>query len=155
MPSFRRSSLAMRSSPHVGFSLPMRRIRACNCFGIGALPGRDLRRQNSRQPARCQRIIVSGRTATRAPRQSKNRESNASVIRVPGSIRRGFTPLSTYKASCRRNIKISAARVRCRRTARDTMPARSINNCRTIWNGARTRRYCHIRYAVPSTARIA
>jgi hypothetical protein len=69
----------------------------------GGRPGRDFRRQNSFQPARCQRIIVSGRTTTRAPRQLKNREINASVIWVAGSIRRGLTPRSTYKASCRRS----------------------------------------------------
>jgi len=32
----------------------------------------------TRKPARCQRISVSGRTTTRASRQSKSRESNAS-----------------------------------------------------------------------------
>jgi hypothetical protein len=107
IPSFRRSSLAIRSSPHEGFSIPMRRIRDCTCLGMGGRPGRDFRRQNNFQPARCQRIIVSGRTTTKASRQLKNRESNASVIRVTGSIRRGLTPRSTYKASCRRRNRFS------------------------------------------------
>jgi hypothetical protein len=98
----------MRSSPHDGFSRAMRRIRACNCLGIGGRPGRDFSRQKSFQPARCQRIIVSGRTTTRASRQSKSRESNASEIRVTGSTRRDLTLRSTYNASCRRRNKFSA-----------------------------------------------
>ena len=92
----------MRSSPHVGFSFPTRRIRSCTCPGIRGRPGRDFRRQNSRQPARCQRIIVSGRTTTtRASRHLKHRDSNASLTRVAGSMGRGFAPRSTYRASCR------------------------------------------------------
>ena len=62
----------------------MRRIRACNCWGIGGRPGRDLSRQNNLHPARCQRIIVSGRTATSKSRQSQNFESIDSTIRVAG-----------------------------------------------------------------------
>ncbi len=81
IPSFRKSSLAIRSSPHVGFSLPMRRIRSCTCFEIHGRPGRHVRRQNRRQPARCQRIIVAGRTTTRASRHLKNRDSNAKPTR--------------------------------------------------------------------------
>lgn len=57
-------------------------------------PGRDFSRQNNVHPARCQRIIVSGRTTTRASRQLKNRESNAREIRVTGSIHRGLIPRS-------------------------------------------------------------
>jgi len=38
-PSFRGSSLAMRSSPHHGFSVAMRRISGRNSSGIGGLPG--------------------------------------------------------------------------------------------------------------------
>lgn len=87
-------SLAMRSSPHVGFSLPIRRIRACTCFGIGGRPGRDFGRQNSLQPARCQRIIVSGRTTTRASCQSKNYDNTLNLIRVTESILRGRAPRS-------------------------------------------------------------
>ena len=84
----------MRSSPHEGFSFAIRRIRARICCGIGSRPGRDFNRQNNFHPARCQRIIVSGRTTTSASRQLKNRESNASEIRVTGLIRRGLIPRS-------------------------------------------------------------
>ncbi len=90
IPSFNKSSFAIRSSPHQGFWFAMRRIRACNCWGIGGRPGRDLSRQNNLHPARCQRIIVSGRTATSESRQSQNFESIDSTIRVAGSIRRRF-----------------------------------------------------------------
>jgi len=144
----------MRSSPHVGFSLPMLRIRSCTCFGIRGRPGRDFSRQNSLQAARCQRIIVSGRTTTRASRQLKNRESNATLTRVTGSTRRGFTPRSTYRASCRRSIKISAARAPCCRTARHIVPARSVNTWRIMFGSAITRRSCHICCARWSTVPI-
>ncbi len=80
----------MRSSPQSGFSVAMRRISWRSSSGIGGRPGLDLMRQNSRQPARCQRISVSGRTTTRASRQSKSRESNASDTRVAASTRLGF-----------------------------------------------------------------
>jgi hypothetical protein len=77
-------------SPHDVFSVAMRRIKTRNCWGIGGRPGRDFRRQNSFQPARCQRIIFSGHTITRAPRQSNNRDNIAREILVTGSIRRGL-----------------------------------------------------------------
>jgi len=131
--SFRRSSLAMRSSPQVGFSLPMRRIRVCTCAGIGGRPGRDFRRQNSRQPARCQRIIVSGRTTTRASRQLKNRQSNASVTRLTGSTRRGQGALPPHRET--------------------TSPCQiGQYTCRTLLSSAIARRYSDIRYARRSTA---
>ena len=91
-----------------GISFAMRRIRACNGWGIGDRPGLDFKRQNSFQPALCQRIIVSGRTTTKASRQLQNLESIASEIRVTGSIRRGLIPRSTYRASCRRRNSTSA-----------------------------------------------
>ena len=94
IPRFRRSSLAMRSSPHEGFSCAIRRIRACICWGIGGRPARDFSRQNNFHPTRCQRIKVSGRTTTSAPRQLKNRERSAEVIRVTELTRRGFIPRS-------------------------------------------------------------
>jgi hypothetical protein len=41
----------MRSSPQEGFSLAIRRIRACNCWGIAGRPGRDFRRQHAKAEA--------------------------------------------------------------------------------------------------------
>src|SRR5467141_4124925 len=58
IPSFSKSSLAIRSWPQVGFSEAMRRIKPRRSAGIIGRPGLDLSRQNSRQPARCQRITV-------------------------------------------------------------------------------------------------
>jgi hypothetical protein len=49
-PSFRRNSLATRSSLHVGFSCAMRTMRRWTSWGIGGRPGRDVHRQNRRQP---------------------------------------------------------------------------------------------------------
>jgi hypothetical protein len=60
MPNFSSSSLAIRSSPHKRFSLAILRISARSSFGIGGRPGRDFMRHRSRQPARCQRIMVAG-----------------------------------------------------------------------------------------------
>jgi hypothetical protein len=42
MPNFTNSSLAMRSSPHNGFSLAIRRMSCRSSSGIGGRPGRDL-----------------------------------------------------------------------------------------------------------------
>jgi hypothetical protein len=80
--------------PMRGFRSPWQ-IKARNCRGIGGRPGRDLSRLNNLHPARCRWIIVSGRTATSASRQSKNFESIDRKIRVAGSIRRRFAPRST------------------------------------------------------------
>ena len=67
------NSLAMRSCPHVGFSVAIWRIKARRSFGRRGLPrGRDFHRQNKRNPLRCQRINVSGLTTTKALRQSNH-----------------------------------------------------------------------------------
>ena len=125
IPSFSRSSLAMSTSPQVGFSLPMRRIRDCACFGIGGRPGRDFSRQHGRQPARCQRIIVSARTTTSASRQLQNRNRNANCRRVTGSIRRGLIPRSTYMAIWRRRKRFSASIDFAERNANHSQRSRS------------------------------
>jgi hypothetical protein len=65
-PSFINNSLAMRSSPHSGFSAAIVRISARSSTGIGGRPSLHLNRQNNRQPARCQRRTVCGRTMTTA-----------------------------------------------------------------------------------------
>jgi hypothetical protein len=150
MPSFGNSSLAMRSSPQVAFSLPIRRIRARRGFGIGGRRGRDLSRQNSLQPARCQRTRVSGRTATKAPRQSKNRDSNAGEIQVTGSRRRGLAPRSTYRASCRRRSSTSACSDRCDRNASATHPASSASTRSIVETTLSTSRSCRTPGAEPS-----
>jgi hypothetical protein len=71
IPIFNSSSLAMRSSPHEGFSFAIRRSSARSQRG-GGRPGRDFRHQNNFHPARCQRINVCGRTTIRASRQLKH-----------------------------------------------------------------------------------
>ena len=63
--------MAMRSSPHSGFSCPIRRISRRSSRGIGGRPGRDFIRQKSLHPSRCQRTIVAGFTITTALRQKQ------------------------------------------------------------------------------------
>ena len=142
-PSFSSNSLAILSSPHSGFSMAIRRISWRSSSGIGGRPGLDLQRQNRRHPARCQRINVSGRTTTRASRQSKSRESNASDTRVAASTRLGFTPRSRYSASSRRRKRFSASKDRRGLTDSATRPARSASNRRTIRTKTITLRSCH------------
>ena len=55
------NSLAMRSSPQVGFSAAISRMSLRRWLGICGLPtGRDFQRQKRRNPLRCQRREVSG-----------------------------------------------------------------------------------------------
>jgi hypothetical protein len=51
---------------------------------------------------------VTGRTTTKASRQSRSRDSSVRPIRVTGSIRRGLTPRSMWSASWRRKNRFSA-----------------------------------------------
>jgi len=92
IPSFNINSLAMRSSPHEGFSSAIWRISTCSSTGIGGRPGRDFNRQNSFHPARCKRISVSGRTTVSASRQSKSCDSRvrrcAWLNQCVGALRR-------------------------------------------------------------------
>ena len=108
MPSFTNSSLAILSSPHTGFSRAILRIKVRNSLGILGRPARHFQRQNSRHPARCQRIIVFGCTTNSASRHSKSLARIARLIRVAASIRLGWMPCSLYSASCRRRNRFSA-----------------------------------------------
>src|SRR5450631_3892742 len=69
------SSLAIRSSTHNGFSVAILRIRLRSSGGIGGRPALHFERQKIRQPSRCQRTMVDGRTLTTALRQSKSLEN--------------------------------------------------------------------------------
>ncbi len=108
IPNLISNSLAIRSSPHTGFSAAILRIRARSSAGIGGRPSLHLNRQNNRHPARCQRMIVFGRTITIAFRQSNNRVRSAKLMRLAESTRRGLTPRSMYWARCLRRTKFSA-----------------------------------------------
>ena len=119
---------------------------------IGRFPCLDFYRQNRRQPAGCQRIIVSGCATTRASRQPACRERNARDRRAEVSTSLGLTPRSFNKVSSRRRNRFSASIDR-RRVAESVIgPARS-NNSRTMFsrraitlviklNGSRTRQAC-------------
>src|SRR6478672_12422738 len=111
IPSFSFNSLAMRSSPQVGFSAAISGINCRRCLGKHGLPvGFDFQRQNSRNPLRCQRMSVSGFTFTSASRHLKTRLRVAIVHRVESSARRGLAFLSWKRASCLRRKRFSAAR---------------------------------------------
>ena len=143
MPNFTKSSLAMRSSPHKGFSFAIRRMSRRSSSGMGGRPGRDLQRQNSRQPARCQRTIVFGRTTITHDRQSHNRESQARLKRVAASMRRGFTPRSLKSASCRRKTRFSASIDRRDLAVSTSKPIKSPSRRRTMQAKAITPTSCH------------
>ena len=86
------SLLAMRFSPTKGSRSPCGGSEPVIVEESAVGQVGTFRRQNSFQPARCQRIIVSGRTTAKASRQLKSLESPASETRVTGSIYRGFAP---------------------------------------------------------------
>ena len=90
-PSLSDSSFAIRSSPHVGLARAIATISCWRFLGIRGRPrGRDVQRQKSRQPARCQRINVSGCTTVSTAFQSMTRARSTNATRVAGSARRGF-----------------------------------------------------------------
>jgi hypothetical protein len=69
-------------APTSGFSRAIRRISSRSSYGTSGRPARDFHRHQSRKPARCQRISVSGRTTISAERQSNQRDRNLNVTRV-------------------------------------------------------------------------
>jgi hypothetical protein len=106
---------------------------------VDALAGR----QNNRQPARCQRTTVSGRTTSTQDRQSHNLDSQARLNRVAASIRRGFASRSLKSASWRRRTRFSASIDRRGLTARTSKPIKSATRRRTMRARAITPTSCH------------
>src|SRR6516164_11122344 len=107
------NSLAMRSSPQVGFSAAISRMSLRRSLGIRGLPtGRDFQRQRRRNPLRCQRTKVSGRTFTRASRHANRRPRITIISRVESSERCSFTFRSWNRASCLRRKRFSLANAR-------------------------------------------
>lgn len=101
----------MRSSPQVGFSLAISTMTFTNSAGVRGRPrGFDFHLQNSRKPFRCHRMKVSGLTKVRAFRHANRLESNTRVNRVASVARRGLTLRSTYRATCLRRKRFSAAK---------------------------------------------
>jgi hypothetical protein len=92
IPSFNFNSLAMCSSPQVGFSAAIFRINSWRSLGTAGRPtGLDFHRQNKRNPRRCHRISVSGFTTTRALRQSNIGLKRAISHLAESSARWGLT----------------------------------------------------------------
>ena len=75
--------------------------------GMAGRPARHFSRQKIRQPSRCQRTMVDGRTFTTDSRQSHSLVNSARLTRVAWSTRRGLTPLSMCRASCLRRTRFS------------------------------------------------
>jgi hypothetical protein len=143
MPSFTNSSLAIRSSPHAGFSPAILRISVRNSTGILGRPGRHFHRQNRRHPARCHRIIVFGCTTKSASRHSQSLDRIAKLIRVAASIRRGRTPRSLNRASCRRRNKFSVCTAPVDRNRRIANQAASATSLTAILMSSTMRLSCH------------
>src|SRR5215472_11234205 len=78
----------------------------------GPPTGRDFQRQRRRNPWRCQRTKVSGRTFTRASRHANRRPRITIISRVESSARCGFTYRSRNRASGLRRKRFSLASAR-------------------------------------------
>jgi hypothetical protein len=99
MPSLTRSSAAIRPSPQVRFAAGHHRNQLLQVPWNRRRPGaRDFQRHHNRNPWRCHRMSVCGFTTINTFRQSRNRDSATSVMRVASSARRGFARRSTYIA---------------------------------------------------------
>ena len=108
---FQFNSLAICSSPQVGFSAAIFRINSWRLLGTAGLPaGLDFQRQNKRNPLRCHRFSVSDLTTTSAPRQSNSRLKCAISHLAESSARWGLTLRSWNIARCFRRNKFSATR---------------------------------------------
>ncbi len=141
-PSFWRSP-RIRSAPQSGFSSAMRRMRATVSAGGGGRPGpgRDLRHQSARKPARCQRSSVSGRTTSRAGRQVRMRPASStrsvrSAVVMTGRLTLRCTTTSgwrkrAFSASNCPLVRRSSAPVRARWVAAGLAQRRSTRVRRT------------------------
>jgi hypothetical protein len=90
-PSLSDSSSAMRPSPQLGFSCAMVMMSARRFFGRGGRPtARDFQRQNSRNPARYQRMSVLGLTIASACVHGENRLKTTRASFAAGVGRRRF-----------------------------------------------------------------
>jgi len=118
IPSFP-SAPRIRSVPQRGWSAASRWIRATVPADSGGRPGpgRDLRRQHDRKPARYQRSSVSGRARSRACRQARTRPASSTRSARSAGVRIGRVTLWCKTSSCWRNSAFSASscpRVRAR-----------------------------------------
>ena len=136
-------TLAIRSSPHTGFSMAILRIRIRSSAGIRGRPGRHFHLHNSLQPARRHRIMVFVRTTNGASRHSKNPARMAKLIRVAESTLRGWIPRSLNSASCRRRNRFSAWTGRVGRNRRMENRTASARRWTAILMNATMRSSCH------------
>ena len=91
MPSFTRSSSAIRSSPQVRFAAAIVAINCCKSAGIGGRPrARDFQRHHNRNPCRCQRMRVSGFTTVSKLRQSTGDKRDTCGVTGPTRLHLPF-----------------------------------------------------------------
>jgi len=123
------NSPQIMSSPQVALSRHMRRMRLRRSMSTRGRPRRrhDLHRQSSRQPARCHRTTVSGRTTRTTVSRSRNRPARGANNHRSKSRRRGRLTCLRSTTTCWRNRRFSAtstvrgatnASTRCRRNCR-------------------------------------
>jgi len=123
-----RSSPRIRSLPQRGLS---RAIVAISWRTSGLSRGRpsrerDRHRQKSRQPCRCQRITVSGRTTAKCSRQCRQRSRASTQKTLSHRRNRGRFRVGRVKtASCCRSKRFSAANSARPPTAARTTAVRS------------------------------
>src|SRR5436190_23586758 len=106
----------MRGAPQSGLARLMSRINLRISSGTRGLPPRrlDFQRQNDRNPARCQRITVSGRTmvsASTMPGTRRYSPTNANRSKVPKTNLLGELRRSTL-ICCRRTRFSASSRAR-------------------------------------------
>jgi hypothetical protein len=114
----------MRGAPQKGFAKLISRISCRTSRGTLGLPGRrrDFQRQKLRNPARCHRIIVSGRTIVTASRTvGASRYSNTKIKRSNGlrAGRLGVLRRSTFNW-CRSAITSPSSELFDRKRSRRT-----------------------------------
>jgi hypothetical protein len=123
MPSFR-SSPWILGAPHNGLSVLIWQIKRRSSHGTAGRAGRllDFQRQYDRNPARCQRITVSGLTIARASYAFGNDRQAAA------NISRSIEPKKSLFGAARRRTLIC-----CRRTSSSaSRAARDRNRSVTI-----------------------
>jgi len=127
------SSPRIRSAPQSGFSSASRRISAAVAPGSGGRPGpgRDCHRQWARNPARCQRSSVSGRTMRSACRQAGTRPARSTRSARSAGAMAGRATLRRSTRSCWRRRAFSASSCPLIRARSLPVPAECASTGRT------------------------
>jgi len=141
-----------RSAPQRGLSAAMRRIRATLSAGSGGRPGpgRNCRRQRARNPARCHRRSVSGRTRSRACRQTSTRPASSTRTARSADVTAGRAMPRRRTNSCWCSSAFSARSCARLRSRSPPVPAACVPTSGRAHRQAR--RACHTPATCRSTA---